>query len=119
MSRVGKKTIVVPKGVSVTVDAGRVKIKGPKGEIERQFNPAMESSSRTGSCGSTVQRSTRRSLAAWPDRRTVGGHDYGRGRGLRKEARNRGHWLPGGVSGKALRFHLGFSHPITYEPPAG
>jgi large subunit ribosomal protein L6 len=39
MSRIGKKPIPVPGGVTVTVDGSHVKVKGPKGELQWQFRP--------------------------------------------------------------------------------
>jgi large subunit ribosomal protein L6 len=39
VSRVGKRSIEIPKGVTVTVDGGVIKVKGPKGELERTFHP--------------------------------------------------------------------------------
>ena len=42
MSRIGKQLIKVPTGVSVTLEGKRLKLKGPKGELEREFHPAME-----------------------------------------------------------------------------
>jgi large subunit ribosomal protein L6 len=42
MSRIGKRVIKVPDGVTVTVEGARVKIKGPKGEIERDFHPSTQ-----------------------------------------------------------------------------
>ncbi len=120
MSRVGKKTIVVPKGVSVTVDAGRVKIKGPKGEIERQFNPAMEIILQDGELR-VIRSSDRR------DDRSLHGLTAallaamitGVVEGFEKKLEIVGIGYRAESQGKALRFHLGFSHPITYEPPAG
>ncbi|UCB43474.1 MAG: 50S ribosomal protein L6 [Dehalococcoidales bacterium] len=41
MSRIGKMPVPVPEGVSVDINAGEVTVKGPKGELRRQFNPDM------------------------------------------------------------------------------
>jgi large subunit ribosomal protein L6 len=41
MSRIGKKPVVVPASVSVTVKSGNLKVKGPKGELALDWNPAM------------------------------------------------------------------------------
>ncbi|RLD97816.1 MAG: 50S ribosomal protein L6, partial [Aquificota bacterium] len=42
MSRIGKMPIPIPPGVEVTIDGSRVKVKGPKGELEREFSPRMK-----------------------------------------------------------------------------
>ena len=42
MSRIGKKIIEIPKGVTVTFDGGIVKVKGPKGELQRALHPNMK-----------------------------------------------------------------------------
>ena len=39
MSRIGKMPVVVPNGVSIDIDQGEVTVKGPRGELRRQFNP--------------------------------------------------------------------------------
>jgi large subunit ribosomal protein L6 len=41
MSRIGKAPIVVPSGVTVTVDGTNVKVKGPKGELTQEIDPAI------------------------------------------------------------------------------
>ena len=41
MSRIGMRTIEVPEKVDVTIDGNHVKVKGPRGEIERDFHPSM------------------------------------------------------------------------------
>jgi large subunit ribosomal protein L6 len=50
MSRIGKKPIPVPGRVTITVDGSNVKVKGPKGELQRQFRPEIGLRRRTGSC---------------------------------------------------------------------
>ncbi len=41
MSRIGKKPIPIPEGVTVTIDGSQVTVRGPKGELSRRFDPAM------------------------------------------------------------------------------
>jgi large subunit ribosomal protein L6 len=120
MSRVGNKSIAVPEGVSVSVEGTRVRIKGPKGEIEREFHPAMEIVHENGEL--RVKRESDRrdhralhgltgSLLAAMVKGVVEGFEKRLeiiGVGYRAEA-----------AGKSLRFHLGFSHPVTYDPPEG
>jgi len=42
MSRIGKKPVVVPKGVTVTIDGSTVTVKGPKGTLTRTFDPRIK-----------------------------------------------------------------------------
>jgi large subunit ribosomal protein L6 len=42
MSRIGRMPITVPQGVSVEIKENDIKVKGPKGELSRKVNPAME-----------------------------------------------------------------------------
>jgi large subunit ribosomal protein L6 len=120
MSRVGKQAIPIPNGVSVTIQGTRVKIKGPKGEIEREIHPAMQVVQADGEL-SVKRPSDRRdhralhgltgSLLASMVKGVVDGFEKKLeivGVGYRAEA-----------TGKSLRLHLGYSHPITYEAPEG
>ncbi|MGD8698807.1 MAG: 50S ribosomal protein L6 [Gemmatimonadales bacterium] len=120
MSRVGKKTIVVPKDVSVNIDGGRVKVRGPKGEIERQFDPAMQIKLEDGEL--RVNRSSdRREDRALHGLTTalLSAMVTGVVDGFEKKLEIVGIGYRAESQGKALRFHLGFSHPVIYEPPAG
>lgn len=120
MSRVGKKTIVVPKDVSVSIDGRRVKVKGPKGEIERQFNPTMQVKLEDGEL--RVNRpSDRREDRALHGLTTalLVAMVTGVVEGFEKKLEIVGVGYRAEAQGKALRFHLGFSHPVIYEPPAG
>lgn len=120
MSRVGKQVIPIPSGVSVAIEKNRVKIKGPKGEIEREFHPALEIVQEQGEL--RVKRPSDRrdhralhgltgSLLASMVKGVVDGFESKLeivGVGYRAEVR-----------GKSLRLHLGRSHPVTYNPPEG
>ena len=120
MSRVGKQIIALPEKVSVTVEGTRVKVKGPKGEIEREFHPEMKVIHENGEL--RVNRPTDRrdhralhgltgSLLAAMVKGVVDGFEKKLeivGVGYRAEA-----------AGKSLRFHLGYSHPVIFDPPDG
>jgi large subunit ribosomal protein L6 len=120
MSRVGRQSIKVPDGVSVDIQGSRVKIKGPRGAIEREFHSEMEISHENGEL--QVKRPSDRrdhrslhgltgSLLASMVRGVVEGFEKKLeivGVGYRAEA-----------SGKSLRFHIGYSHPVTFDAPEG
>jgi large subunit ribosomal protein L6 len=120
MSRIGRKPIPVPKNVTATVEGQTVKVKGPKGELERRLHPAMEIALDNGNI--TVQRPsdepghralhglTRTLVANMVDGVTKG---YSKqleiiGVGYKAEARPYG-----------LQLALGFSHPVEYRAPKG
>jgi large subunit ribosomal protein L6 len=120
MSRIGKKAIPVPKNVTATVDGHTVKVKGPKGELERRLHPAMAIALDDGNI--VVQRPsdeadhralhglTRTLVANMVDGVTKG---YSKqleivGVGYKAEARAYG-----------LQLALGFSHPVEYRAPKG
>ena len=120
MSRIGKKPIPVPKNVTATIDGQTVKVKGPKGELERRLHPSMAVSMEDGNI--TVARPsdepghralhglTRTLVANMVDGVTKG---YSKqleiiGVGYKAEARPYG-----------LQLALGFSHPVEYRAPKG
>jgi len=119
-SRVGKRPIDVPKGVTVTVNARKVQIKGPKGELVRVLTPNTEikidgtkihvSSDAQGRDGSRLQ-GLMRALLAGMVKGVADGYERIlelKGTGYRVEAK-----------GTTLNFALGFSHPINYPLPKG
>jgi large subunit ribosomal protein L6 len=120
MSRIGKKPIPVPKNVTATVEGQTVKVKGPKGELERRLHPSMAIALDDGNI--TVARPsdepghralhglTRTLVANMVDGVTKG---YSKqleiiGVGYKAEARPYG-----------LQLALGFSHPVEYRAPKG
>ena len=120
MSRIGKKPIPVPKNVTATVEGQTVKVKGPKGELERRLHPSMAIALDNGNI--TVARPsdeaghralhglTRTLVANMVDGVTKG---YSKqleivGVGYKAEARPYG-----------LQLALGFSHPVEYRAPKG
>ena len=120
MSRVGKQPIPIPDGIDVQVDGSTLTVKGPRGELQRSFDPDMSLVVEDSSL--LVKRPTNqgrhralhgltRSLAA----NMVEGVSQGfersleiHGVGYRAESR-----------GKSLIFHVGFSHVVEVNPPDG
>ena len=120
MSRIGKKPVPVPKNVTATVEGQTVKVKGPKGELERRLHPSMAITLDDGNI--VVQRPsdeahhralhglTRTLIANMVDGVTKG---YSKqleiiGVGYKAEGRPYG-----------LQLALGFSHPVEYRAPKG
>ena len=119
-SRVGKRPVDVPKGVTVTVNARSVQIKGPKGELVRTLTPSTDikvdagkihvSSNAPGRDASRLQGLMRALLAGM-----VKGVADGYERVL--ELKGTGYRVE--LKGTTLNFALGFSHPINYPLPKG
>lgn len=120
MSRIGGQAIEVPEKVSVTIEGTRVRVKGPKGEIEREFHPEMEIIQQNGEIW--VKRPSDRR-----DHRALHGLtgallvNMVRGvvEGFEKKLEIVGVGYRAEAAGKALRLHLGYSQPVIYQPPDG
>lgn len=120
MSRVGKWPVPIPEGVEVRVEGTRVHVKGPRGELEQEFDREMEIELRDGEVA--VMRPTdqarhralhglTRSLVANMIEGVTEGYERSleiRGVGYRAERR-----------GRKLVLTVGFSHPVEVDPPEG
>jgi large subunit ribosomal protein L6 len=120
MSRIGRKPIVVPDGVEIDVAPGRVKVKGPKGELEQVISPDMSIERENGEL--TVARPTDRG-----DHRALHGLTRslvynmveGVTDGFEKRLEIQGVGYRAALSGRTLNLSLGFSHPVAIEAPDG
>lgn len=119
-SRVGKRPVALPKGVTVKVESGAVKVKGPKGELSRALKGQVEvkadgsevlvTSAAEGRDASRLQGLYRALIASM-----VKGTTEGYTREL--ELRGTGYRVE--LKGTTLHFALGYSHPIAFPLPAG
>ena len=121
MSRIGKKPIEVPAGVTVTVDANNnVTVKGPKGELSRTFNPAMTISQEENMI--TVSRpsdeKTHRALHG-TTRAVLSNMIEGVSKGFEKSLELIGVGYRAQKQGTKLVLNVGYSHPVEIEPEAG
>lgn len=120
MSRVGKKPIVLPKGVTVDIHENTVKVKGPKGELTRSFAPEIQISLEDGAI--VVRRSSdARQVRALhgTTRAILNNMVTGVSQGFTKALQVEGVGYKAEVRGKQLVMSLGYSHPITVDPPPG
>jgi len=120
MSRIGKRPVAIPKGVTVSIDGSVVKVKGPKGELERKFHPDMQLSLDNNEV--TVTRpsdeSNHRALHGL-SRTLVANMVEGVSTGFSKTLELVGVGYKAEVRPYGLQLALGYSHPIEYKAPAG
>ena len=121
MSRIGKKPIPVPTGVTVDLkDDGTCKVKGPKGELSRQLNSAMKFTVEEGQI--TVERpsESRTDRAQHGLNRTLLANMIeGVSTGFSKELEIVGVGYRAELKGKDLHLALAYSHPVVVNPPEG
>ena len=120
MSRIGKKAIPLPKGVTVTVEGNTVKVKGPKGELQRTVHPelsiALENNELTVSRPSDE---TRHKALHGLTRTLVANMVEGTSTGFRKTLELIGVGYKAEARAYGLQLALGYSHPIEYKAPKG
>ncbi|GJE02244.1 50S ribosomal protein L6 [Methylobacterium isbiliense] len=120
MSRVGKKPVTVPAGVTATVDGQTVKIKGSKGELSFRVPDQVEVTQENGAISVQPRSQTKEARAMWGlSRAQVANLVEGVTKGFEKKLEINGVGYRAAVAGKVLKLSLGYSHDIEYEIPAG
>jgi large subunit ribosomal protein L6 len=120
MSRVGRKVVSIPKGVTVTVGAGSVAVKGPKGELKRSVPEGV--SVKTAGQELNVARAddSRENRAKHGMMRaTIANMVKGVSEGFERKLEINGVGYRAEVAGQKLNMALGFSHPVVFELPKG
>ena len=121
MSRIGKLPITVPAGVTVTVDAANlVTVKGPKGTLTQQVNPAI-TVKQEGNILTLERPSDSKPHKAMHGlyRSLVHNMVVGVTDGFAKTLEMVGTGYRASVDGKTLTINIGFSHPVVLEAPEG
>ncbi|HMO05180.1 MAG TPA: 50S ribosomal protein L6 [Kiritimatiellia bacterium] len=119
MSRIGKKAVAVPAGVTLGVDGNQIKAKGPKGELVMTF-PAEVSVKVEGNeaqVSPTSQTPFARAMHGTV-RSLVANMVQGVAQGYSRELEIQGVGFKASVQGQKLNLALGYSHPIEFELPA-
>ncbi|MBU3841548.1 MAG: 50S ribosomal protein L6 [Candidatus Fusobacterium pullicola] len=120
MSRVGKKPIIVPSGVEVTINGNVVTVKGPKGTLTREFNSEL-----------TIKKEENEIVIERPNdlpavraihgttRALINNMIVGVSQGFRKTLNLVGVGYRAAAKGKGLELALGYSHPVVIDEVAG
>lgn len=120
MSRIGKKPVSVPGGVTAAVNGQEVKIKGPKGELKHVLVDAMVAKLDQGEIAITMREDTKEARAMWGMSRTmVSNLIAGVTDGFSKRLEITGVGYRAAVQGANLQLQLGYSHDIAYPIPQG
>ena len=120
MSRIGKKPVPLPKGVTASVEGQTVKVKGPKGELSVKLVPEVSAS--VGDDGITVtpDKNQDKSAQMWGlSRSLVSNLVTGVTTGFSQKLEIQGVGYRAAVQGKILNLQLGFSHDVPYAIPEG
>jgi large subunit ribosomal protein L6 len=120
MSRIGRLPIDIPTGVTVTVDGSAVAVKGPKGELSLTVASPIEVKLEDSQLLVTRPDDERASRSLHGLTRTlIANQIIGVTEGYSKGLEIVGTGYRVQSKGSSVEFALGFSHPITVEPPAG
>lgn len=118
MSRIGKKPVQIPAGVTVTVNGTTVNVKGPKGELERTFSDLVTISEEGEEILVTTNDETREANAQHGLTRTlIHNMVIGVSEGFMKQLELTGVGYRVALKGKDLDLSLGYSHPVIYAAP--
>lgn len=121
MSRIGKKPVVIPAGVAVTIEGQVVTVRGSRGELSRRIRPelAVEVSGSAMVVKPVLQ--TRKTSAYWGlTRSLLAAMVGGVSKGFEKRLEIEGIGYRVAAEGeRMLRFSLGFSHPVEFKAPQG
>src|ERR1700712_1332877 len=120
MSRIGRLPIEIPAGVDITINGQDVKVKGPKGELALTVKAPIEAKIEDGQILVSRPDDERESRSLHGLTRTlIANQIIGVTEGYTKGLEVVGTGYRVAAKGANIEFALGFSHPITVEPPAG
>ena len=120
MSRIGKKAVPIPSGVTANVQGQTVKVKGPKGELQVALHDDVSAKVENGGVKIEPRSDTKRARSQWGTSRTlVANLITGVTKGYEHKLEITGVGFRAAVQCKNLQMQLGFSHDIVYPIPAG
>lgn len=120
MSRIGKKPVQVPAGVTASVEGQTVTMKGPKGELNFVVSDEVVVKLEEGTVAVTPANDSKGARAKWGMSRTmIENLVKGVKDGFERKLEISGVGYRAAMQGKNLQLQLGFSHDVVYEPPVG
>jgi large subunit ribosomal protein L6 len=120
MSRIGKKPVPIPSGVTANVEGQTVKVKGPKGALQVVLPDDVAVKMDAGAVKVDPRNETKRARAMWGTSRTlVSNLVTGVTKGFERKLEITGVGYRAALQGKNLQISLGYSHEVLYPVPEG
>jgi large subunit ribosomal protein L6 len=120
MSRIGKKAVPVPAGVTVSVNGQTVSVKGPKGQLQEVLNEQVLVKMQEDGVKVDPINQTKLARSSWGMSRTlVANMVKGVTDGYSKSLEINGVGYRAALDGKVLKLNLGYSHDVNYPVPEG
>jgi large subunit ribosomal protein L6 len=120
MSRIGKRAVPVPSGVTANVEGQTVKMKGPKGALQIVLPDDVLAKMESGGIKIDPRNETKRARSMWGTSRTlVANLVTGVTKGFERKLEINGVGYRAAVQGKTLQLSLGYSHEVNYAIPEG
>ena len=120
MSRIGKKPVTIPSGVTATVEGQTVKMKGPKGQLQFIVHDDVEVKFEDGQVKVAPRSETKRARSLYGTARAqIANLVEGVTKGFEKKLEITGVGYRAAMQGKNLQLALGYSHDVVYPIPEG
>jgi large subunit ribosomal protein L6 len=120
MSRIGKKAVAIPSGVTADVQGQTVKVKGPKGTLQLVLSDEVAVKMDKGAIKIDPRSETKRARSQWGTSRTlVANLVTGVSKGFEQKLEITGVGYRAAVQGKNLQLQLGYSHDVVFSIPEG
>ncbi len=120
MSRIGKKPVAVPSGVTVDLQGQDLSVKGPKGMLSMTFVDEVEVKLEDNNLSVLPRDSSQRARAMWGMQRTLADNLVtGVSTGFTRQLEINGVGYRAAVRGRELQLQLGFSHDVNFPIPEG
>lgn len=120
MSRIGKRPVELPQGVTAEIKGQTIEVKGPKGARSFTANDEVDIALEDGSVSVKPRGASKRARQQWGMTRTmVANLAQGVSEGFKKELEIQGVGYRAQMQGKTLKLSLGYSHEVNFETPDG
>lgn len=120
MSRIGKKPVAIPSGVTATIDGGQLSVKGPKGTLSIPLADQVNYAVEDGSISVQPANDSKQARSFWGMQRTlVQNLITGVTEGFTKTLEITGVGYRANAQGKNLKLQLGYSHDVDFAVPEG
>ena len=120
MSRIGKKPVALPKGVTAEIKGQTIEVKGPKGARSFTATDDVTLALEEGAVTVAPRGTSKRARQQWGMTRSmVENLTVGVSQGFKKELEIQGVGYRANMQGKVLKLSLGYSHDVNFEAPEG